>query len=141
MTFDDMFIYKKINTIKEYLKEIQDFFKTSDSEILREAGKIHIGERLFQLIVDAILDINQHFIKELDLKLTEDFQGTFDTLAENKILPQEFAIKISGVVNLRNRVVHDYEKFDQKLFLKEFREEFADFEEYMNYIEKYLEKK
>ena len=65
-------MYKKLNKIEEYLEELEEFLKFTDKEIFDDSMKMHIGERLFQLIIDEILDINQHFIGELDLKLTED---------------------------------------------------------------------
>jgi len=133
-------VYKKLNKIEEYLEELEEFLKFTDKEIFDDSMKMHIGERLFQLIIDEILDINQHFIGELDLKLTEDFQGTFDALADNKIISKEFSNKISGVVNLRNIIVHDYEKFDKKLFLKDLRKNYSDFKKYIKFIVKFLEK-
>ena len=140
MTFNGLFVYKKLNKIEEYLEELEEFLKFTDKEIFDDSMKMHIGERLFQLIIDEILDINQHFIGELDLKLTEDFQGTFDTLADNKIISKEFSNKISGVVNLRNIIIHDYEKFDKKLFLKDLRKNYSDFKKYIKFIVKFLEK-
>jgi|SRR3989338_8168737 len=140
MTFNGLFVYKKLNKIEEYLEELEEFLKFTDKEIFDDSMKMHIGERLFQLIIDEILDINQHFIGELDLKLTEDFQGTFDALADNKIISKEFSNKISGVVNLRNIIVHDYEKFDKKLFLKDLRKNYSDFKKYIKFIVKFLEK-
>ncbi len=73
MTFDKLFALRKLNKIEEYLKELQELLEFPDKEILADFTKIHTGERLFQLIVENMTDINQHFIKELDLKLTEDF--------------------------------------------------------------------
>jgi len=141
MTFDELFVYKKLTKIEEYLKELEEFLKFSDKEILGDSMKIHIGERLFQLIIDEIIDINQHFIGELDLKLTEDFQGTFDTLADNKIISKDFANKISGVINLRNIIVHGYESLDKKLFLTDLKKDRNDFNEYIKFIKKYIDKK
>lgn len=140
MTFNGLFVLKKLGKIEEYLKELKDFFKFSDKEILDDFLKIHIGERLFQLIVENMTDINQHFIKELDLELTEDFQGTFDTLANNKIISKGFASKISGVINLRNIIVHQYEELDKKKFLNDLRKESGDFGDYIKFIKKYLDK-
>ena len=77
MTFAKSFVLKKMEEIVGYLGEAEDLFKFSDKEILADSGKMHIAERLLQLIVDEIIDINQHFIKELDLKISEDFQGAF----------------------------------------------------------------
>lgn len=118
MTFEKFFIIKKFEEILSYLKELNDLLKFSAKEILADSGKIHIAERLLQLIVDTIIDINQHFIKELNLKISEDFQGTFYILGENEILPMDFAEKIAPVVGLRNRIVHRYETLNKPLFME-----------------------
>ncbi|MDD2732083.1 MAG: DUF86 domain-containing protein [Candidatus Pacebacteria bacterium] len=140
MTFKKAFIYQKIEEISGYLIEIKDFLKYSDAEILADSGRVHIAERLLQLIVDTMIDINQHFIRELNLKISEDFQGTFYLLGKEKILPNNFAIKIAPVVGLRNRIVHRYDTLDKKLFIKTLRKNYSDFEEYIKLINNYLEK-
>lgn len=138
MTFEKAFVLKKIEEIIRYLNETEDLFKFSDKEILSDSGKMHIAERLLQLIVDEMIDINQHFIKELNLKVSEDFQGTFYVLGENKILPTDFAQKIAPVVGLRNRVVHRYENLDTRLFISIFRKNLNDFKIYIKIINDYL---
>lgn len=140
MTFEKAFVLKKMEEIVGYLKETEDLFKFSDKEILSDSGKMHIAERLLQLIVDEMIDINQHFIKELNLKVSEDFQGTFYILGENKILPIDFAQKIAPVVGLRNRVVHRYETLDIRLFISIFRKNLDDFKAYIKIINDYLKK-
>jgi len=140
MTFEKAFVLKKIEEIIGYLNETEDLLKFSDKEILSDSGKMHIAERLLQLIVDEMIDINQHFIKELDLKVSEDFQGTFYILGENKILPIDFAQKIAPVVGLRNRVVHRYETLDIRLFISIFRKNLDDFKIYIKIINDYLKK-
>lgn len=140
MTFQKAFVYKKLEEVSGYLKEVKGFFEVPDKEILGDSAKVHVAERLLQLIVDTIIDINQHFIRELNLEVTEDFQGTFYILGENKILPKSFAQKIAPVVGLRNRVVHRYETLDKELFIKIFRKNYSDFERYIKLINNYLEK-
>ncbi|OGZ37257.1 MAG: hypothetical protein A3I88_01795 [Candidatus Portnoybacteria bacterium RIFCSPLOWO2_12_FULL_39_9] len=138
MTFQKAFIFQKIEGILGYLKETEELFKFSDKEILADSGKLHIAERLLQLIVDAIIDINQHLIKELDLKVSEDFQGTFYILSENNILPTDFTAKIAPVVGLRNRIIHQYEKIDKPLFIATFRKNYPDFKKYLKFINNHL---
>lgn len=141
MTFQKTFVYKKLEEVSGYLKEVKSFFEAQDKEILGDSAKLHVAERLLQLIVDIIIDINQHFIRELNLEITEDFQSTFYILGENKILPKDFAQKIAPVVGLRNRIVHRYEILDKQLFIKTFRKNLSDFEKYIKLINDYLEKK
>ena len=140
MTFSELFVNKKISEIKGYIKEIEDFLEYSDKEIIENSEKMHIAERLLQLVVDTILDINQHIITELKLKIAEDFQSTFYSLAENNVLPQDFAEKIAPVVAVRNRIVHGYESLDKELFIKNLRKNYSDFKKYIESIENYLEK-
>ena len=140
MTFQKAFVLQKLEEAQKYLKEIKDFFNFSDEEILADSGRLHIAERLLQLIVDIIIDINQHFIRELNLKISEDFQGTFYILGENNVLPADFAQKIAPVVGLRNRVVHRYDTLDKELFIATFRKNYSDFETYIKLINEYLKK-
>ena len=140
MTFEKSFVLQKINEISEYLPEIKNLLVFSNEEILKDSYKVHTAERLLQLAVDAMIDINQHFIKELDLKISEDLQGTFYVLGENGVLPKEFSNKIAPVVGIRNRIVHRYEELDKELFIRTFRKDFSDFEEYLKLINQYLEK-
>lgn len=140
MTFSKSFIAKKLEELTGYLKEIDDLFKLSDKKILNESGKLHIAERLLQLAVDTMIDINQHFIKELELEISEDFQGTFYELGANKIIPLEFAKRIAPAVGLRNRVVHRYESLDKQLFISTFRKNRDDFKKYAKFIARKLAK-
>ena len=142
MTFSSAFVYQKIKTMKEYIGETEDLLRrTSDKEFFSDFGKLHIAERLVQLIVDGMIDINQHFIRELNLDISEDLQGTFAIMGQNNILPKEFAEKIAPVVGVRNILVHQYEKLDKEMFIKNLRKHFPDFQKYQDCIIKYLNTK
>ena len=77
MTFEKAFVFQKLEGISNYLAEIRDLLKFSDKQILNDYLKLRSLERLLQLVVDEMIDINQHFIGELNLKISEDLQGTF----------------------------------------------------------------
>lgn len=134
------FIEEKITLIEEYFYEMEDIIKLDKEEILNDITKLRALERDFQLIVDEMLDINLHFIRELDLKSPNDFQNTFEILADNKILPVGFSEKFAPVVGTRNILVHRYEKVDKKLFISQLKNERKDFLEYLRLINEYLKK-
>jgi len=139
MTFQAGMISKKLDRISGYLEEIKPLLKFSIKEILEDITKLKTLERNFQLIVDEMIDINQHFIKELGFDISNDLEGTFHILGENKILSEDFVLKISPVVGLRNRLVHRYEELNPKLFIETFQKEYSDFEKYIKFIINYLE--
>ena len=134
MTFQQAFIIAKLNKIKQYKNELEELLKFSDKEILQDSYKYHTAERLLQLIVDTMIDVNQHFIQGKKLKPSEDFQSTFYILGENRYLPMSFAIKIAPIVGLRNRIIHRYEKLNKKMFIENLRKNISDFEKYINII-------
>lgn len=138
MTFSQNFIEEKLKELLAYFQEMKELFKKTDKEILGDISLLRHAERLLQLAVDTILDINQHFIKELKLPATDDFQSTFEILSDNKILSRDFAVQFAPVVGLRDRIVHRYESINKKLFISSFRKNLHDFDEYMRYIYKYV---
>ena len=141
MSFEKLFVLKRLNQLQDYIDELKDLLdKNSNKAILSNSGKMHIAERLLQLISDIMVDINQHFIKELNLKMVEDFQSTFYTLGDNNILQKKFAIKIAPVVGIRNRLVHRYEELDKKIFVEKLRDNYKDFYKYIKLINKYIKK-
>lgn len=115
MPLNKSFIVNKLNVIKNYLAELASVFESSNEEILKDGLKLHTTERLFQLIVDAVIDVNHHFIRGLKLKIEEDLESTFSSLVEGKILPQDLADRMSPSVGQRNIIVHGYEKFKKRI--------------------------
>ena len=141
MTIREQFILDKMAIAKEHLTKARKFFDTMENnQLLQSELHLHTLERYLQLIVDATLDINNHIIKELDLEPAKDLKSTFLILSDNKILEESFAQKISGVVGLRNQIVHQYEKIDNKKFLHDFRKHNLDFDEYFKEMLSFLEK-
>ncbi len=135
---DKDLIKTKLNKIQEYLSEVENILNLSGKIILASLEKIRTLERNFQLIVDAMLDINIHIIRELNLGSLDDYQSTFFILAEGKVLSGDFAKKIAPVVGLRNALVHGYEKVDKERFVRSFIKNRDDFNVYFNCINEFI---
>lgn len=133
-------VEKKLDVINEYIQELAGIIESDTKEILKNKRNIRALERVFQLIVDEMLDINLHFIREMDLKSPDDFQNTFGILADNNILPDDFAEKIAPVVGLRNKLVHRYEEVKPRFFVEQVKKEYKDFVKYLDIINQYLKK-
>lgn len=134
-------IRDKLEQIKLYYQELEEILKHSLTDIKVDFIKYHAIKRLLQLIVDEMLDINNHIISRLNLSSPDDFQSTFKILSENNIIPRDFAEQIAPVVGLRNHLVHRYEKIDRSLVLEQIQKEKSDFREYIELIDKYLKEK
>ena len=132
------FVTEKLDLVKMYYQEMQKILDVSLEEVKKDFIRFYALERVFQLIVDEVIDINNHIIRSQDFGAPDNFQSTFTILAENEVLPEEFAEKIAPVVGLRNRLVHRYEKIDKKLFLEMAIKEKEDLKEYVKFIKSYL---
>jgi len=137
---DKKLVKNKLADIEGYYKELESVLENSASEIIKDRLKLRSMERLFQLIVDTSIDINTHIIAESDITIPDDYQSTFIILAENNILPMDFALRIAPSVGLRNKVVHKYGKVDLKRMIDDIKNEIGDYLEYMKLINEYLKK-
>jgi len=137
---DKKLVKNKLADIEGYYKELESVLENSASEIIKDRLKLRSIERLFQLIVDTSIDINTHIIAESDITIPDDYQSTFIILAENNILPMDFALRIAPSVGLRNKVVHKYGKVDLKRMIDDIKNEIGDYLEYMKLINEYLKK-
>jgi uncharacterized protein YutE (UPF0331/DUF86 family) len=135
---DKRIVEAKLSSIQTYYQELEKVLGYSDQEIKSDILRLRALERIIQLIVDEITDINNHIIRYAQLRVPEDFQSAFLILAENKILPEEFARRIAPVVGLRNRLVHRYEKVDIEMLLDMIRKSKGDFKSYIKHILEYL---
>ena len=127
---DKNLITKKLNLIQGYISELEPIVELDENAILDDKLKCHTAERLFQLLVDTMIDINTHIIRTKILSAPDDLQSTFTILGEAKLLPLEFAQKIAPIVGLPNAVVHRYDAVSTKRFIEELKHDFNDFKEY-----------
>lgn len=131
---DHDLLKSKTNDILGYLSELKPLLQEEAREIIEDNLKLHSVERLFQLVVDTSIDMNTHIIIELGLNVPNDYQSTFMTLAENDIMPKDFALKIAPSVGLRNLVVHKYGKVDIKKMVDDIKAEIGQYKDYLRYI-------
>lgn len=137
---DHNLLKSKTNDILGYLSELKPLLQEEAREIIEDNLKLHSVERLFQLVVDTSIDMNTHIIIELGLNVPNDYQSTFMTLAENGIMPKDFALKIAPSVGLRNLVVHKYGNVDIKKMVDDIKAEIGQYKDYLSYVDTFIEK-
>ena len=104
-------VKSKLAAMGKYLERLLPYLERyKKGEIGLDNPDVFVVERLFQLTVDAAIDINTHIITRGNLEPADDYEGTFRILGKSGIIPFELGDKISGSVGLRNRMVHRYEK-------------------------------
>ena len=131
-------LQSKLDLIMKYYQELKVLLDKPLETVKNDTMRYYAVERVFQLLVDEIIDVNTALIKQSGFELPEDYQSTFDVLAQNKILLQSFALRLAPCVGLRNRLVHRYEEIDKDKALQMIYKEKEDFVEYVKLIQKRL---
>lgn len=133
-------IKKKLIQINSYIQELETLVLShSPEEVKREATLFHTAERLVQLLVDTMIDINIHILISKE-KTYDKTQSTFLLLGKMKVLPENFARKVAPIVGLRNILVHRYEELNRDLFIKNLFNNKNDFKTYMVAIHDFVKK-
>jgi len=136
---DKKLIKEKIKLIQEDLLHLKDYQNLGFDEVAKDYTIHKIIERIIEVVINEAIDINQHLIVELGKgKLPFDYKESFLLLGELGILPQKFAEEISRSVGLRNILVHQYRKLDEKIFYQSIKDCLRQYSLYCGYILKYL---
>src|SRR6056297_2858897 len=108
-------IVNKLIKMEEYISDLEKFKPETYNKYKNNQINRYAIERLIQLIIDLALDINNILIKKSDHYPAQDYFSSFIELVELEILPEEFAKDIAPSTGIRNRLVHEYEKIDDKV--------------------------
>lgn len=122
----------RLKKLKEEVKTVEDLKK----DFYKEA----IAERLFQIALEAVLDIGRIVISGENLPRPSDNDGIFEILAKAKIISEEFAKRAFGMGRFRNILVHGYMIIDEQRVFENLSNLLL-FDEFVKFIALYLEKK
>lgn len=141
---NEKFIKRKLSLIQDDLAKFADFAKYSFEEISGDYVKQAAIERFLERIVNRAIDINQHLIAELttkEISTPKDYTETFTILADLNVYSKKFSEEISKSVGTRNKLVHEYDKIDQRLIYDSIADCLRDYHQYCDYILKFIENK
>lgn len=95
---------RKINLITEKLENLPE----KPTGLLIDA----VLHRL-QISIEAATDLCAMLVKDLGETVGDDYHN-LDLLAEKKVIPYELAEQLRSYTGLRNAIVHQYNKFEER---------------------------
>ena len=132
-------IIDKMANIEEYLQDIKKYKPKSYSEYINNKQVRYSLERLVQLVIDLALDINNIIIKQEGDYPAKDYYTSFIKLVELNVLDEEFAYDIAPSTGLRNRIVHEYEKVNDKIVYESLEKIYDYYKEYLQKVNEYID--
>ncbi|MBI4688978.1 MAG: DUF86 domain-containing protein [Nitrospirae bacterium] len=132
-----------ISLISEYTQDLKEaassYKKFSDFRADKKTQRYI--ERTLQIDIEACLDLANHIIAGKGFREPSSNADTFYVLCENKIVPLSFFNKLKDMASFRNLMVHNYAKVDVEKVYGILKRHLKDFDMYLSYIVKFLEKK
>lgn len=137
---------RRIQTrIKEARRRIlvleKQYQEISEDEFVGDGEKNANAERHLQIAIQACIDIAGHIVATLGLhhpmKETAD---VFFSLAEEDIIPKDFAKVMKKMTGYRNILVHGYTDVDPHKTYDYIQSRLSDIAQFVKYIEEFLEK-
>jgi len=133
-------IYKKIDQIKNLLKELDKTLSLPFDKFIKDLNIIRASERNFQLMVDIAIDINSQIIIEKDAASPDTYKQSFLELGNLKILPRDLSESLAKTASLRNILVHEYDfEEDYRKFYDSAKNSIESYQNYCRIIYKFLE--
>ena len=98
-------ICSKLDRLHSYYTELKSLAALSLEEYMSNSIYRRAVERTIQLIVECATDINNMLLKMYNKKGATDYFNSFIDIAEQNIIPAEFALKIAPSTGLRNKSI------------------------------------
>lgn len=135
---DKEVIREKLQELKRYSKELENFKSISRDEFSSSLGKQWMICHGLQLSIQVLIDVSNHILAAIGENQIEDYVDIIDKLGEKNIIPPEFARQIRGMVGLRNILVHEYVSVDLDKIYEILQNRLDDFHNFIEYINQFM---
>jgi uncharacterized protein YutE (UPF0331/DUF86 family) len=128
----------KLENLRGYVQKLTHLAFLPRKEFLSDFTKIESAKHLFQVSVECCIDVGNHIIASERFRSPKTYIETFEILAEQKIIADEFLPTARQMVQFRNRLVHLYWEVDTEVIYDILQKNLEDFETFTSQILKYL---
>ena len=136
---DRYVVRARIAKIREYVALLRKIRGMADER--RFVGDPLIygnAERYLQLAIQAVLDVSNHIVADMNLNLPADSKELFDLLARHKIVSVRLSRKLAPMAGFRNLLVHEYLKIDRHRVYRVLQDDLGDFDLFIKAVSKLL---
>lgn len=108
-------INDKIKEVEELLSDLEDIRTDNIDEYIKDIKTRAACERYFEKVIEAVIDLSFLIIKQRELRIPEGDEGALRVLVNKGIIDETLFSKLSNAKGMRNFIIHQYEKIDDKL--------------------------
>ena len=111
---DNSVILARLARLDEYVYRLKRFETIELNSYLDDYDIQAVVERNLQLAIQVCIDIANYIIARKKMTFPAEQDNIFILLGREGIIPQDLSVRVKGMVNLRNILVHDYAEIDAK---------------------------
>ena len=136
---DRYVVQARIAKIREYVALLRTVRGMADERRFVSDPLIYgNAERYLQLAIQAVLDISNHIVADMNLNLPADSKELFIMLAHRKVLPARLSKKLVSMAGFRNLLVLEYLEIDRRRVYGVLNKDLGDFERFIKAVTKLL---
>ncbi|MCL6591022.1 MAG: DUF86 domain-containing protein [Firmicutes bacterium] len=133
-------IRRKLINLTGYIQELEPFQSYTYEHYVSNYFVKRTGERLVQLIVENMVDINSIIISaKKNQPPPKDYFSSFEIMGRLNVLPKDFASELAPCTGMRNRLVHEYDKIEDQIVFESIAKLIEATMEYIKFIKKYMD--
>ena len=122
-------IRKRLNRLDEYLAVLKKLQRYSFKEFKADPERYGSTERFLQLAIEAVIDMGNHVIADLELGTVNWYSDIPRLMAAKKYISSELEEKWTRMIGFRNTLVHEYIDIDRKIVYEVLQNNIEDLEE------------
>jgi uncharacterized protein YutE (UPF0331/DUF86 family) len=132
-------VQSRLAKIREYVALLRRIHRLAEEpRFIKDPLIYGNAERYLQLAIQAVLDISNHIVADMNLNLPGSSKELFDLLAARKILPVRLSKKLISMAGFRNVLVHEYLEIDRRRVYRALKDDLRDFENFIKAVSKLL---
>ncbi|MCD6540703.1 DUF86 domain-containing protein [Candidatus Bipolaricaulota bacterium] len=132
-------ILAKLDALEGYLEELKSIVPLDFGEYQRNFEKRRACERPLQISIETVIDVCSLLVKDMRLGLPGEEDDLFDKLHRAGVISERMRNKLRKMKGLRNILVHEYARVDDRLVYVMLRERLDDFVAFKHEILGFLE--
>lgn len=131
-------IVSKIDALKRHVERLKGIARLKEHIYLGSIDAQDIAIHNLQMAIQKCVDIGNHFFSEWDIGAPSSYSEVFDEMRRRKIIGRPMVERLIRMAGLRNRIVHEYERINQKKIFSFIKNDLRDFDAFMKQIAKHL---
>ena len=130
MTANHAKITQMLANLREYKAQLQRIAETTEQAFLDDPRSIGAARYYLQTAIQCCIDLANHIVAANHYRPPSSYRDAFVILCENQIVPEDFLPTLQNMVGLRQRLVHDYPRVDDRIIYGIIARQLGDFDRF-----------